>query len=207
MWTLAALLFSFLLSTAQGLIPTADTTKMISLPSTIKLFCQISWQICQIFNNDGRIGHFDSSDLPNSKIFVIFALVNRADHKVNSIRFVICSIRKLGPWFMIYKPRMNRMNRDEYYKYMNQHLSDSCKSGEYWFIARIRQILIHIFIIFIRFAQQIDDQFARFAQFAWFAVEVDLIRLIRFARFARFASICSAKFSDSHMLNFKYTKK
>ena len=30
--------------------------------------------------NDGRIGHFDSSDSPDSKIF---GLTNRANHKAN----------------------------------------------------------------------------------------------------------------------------
>ena len=35
--------------------------------------------------NDGRIGHFDFSDLPGLQIFVIFAPANRPNHKDNSI--------------------------------------------------------------------------------------------------------------------------
>ena len=35
--------------------------------------------------NDGRIGHFDSSDLPDSQIFVIFSLTNWANHKAELI--------------------------------------------------------------------------------------------------------------------------
>ena len=62
--------------------------------------------------------------------------------------------------------RANRTNWDKYYKHTNIYLPESGESDKY------------IFIIFARFAQQIDNWFT---WFAWFA-----IWLIRFAWFAWF---------------------
>ena len=69
-----------------------------------------------VIYNDGQIGHFDSSDLPNLQIFVIFSLANRANHKADLIhdsffRSVIRILRITD-------------ESDKYYEYTNQYSPD-----------------------------------------------------------------------------------
>ena len=67
----------------------------------------------------------------------------------------------------------------------------------------IGQILTHIFVIFIRFAQQIDGLFTWFARFTRFTVGCNSICLIRSIQFALICSIHSASFPDLHIIYIK----
>ena len=135
------------------------------------------------YNNDGRIGLSDSSDLPNS---LIFALMNQANQEVDSIWFMIRLIRSANLWFAQRIERTILIYKSIFIPF-----------------ARIRQIFICLFVLFIRFTEQINDRFIRFARFARFTVDLDSIHSTHLIWFAWFASIRSASFPDSPIVILK----
>ena len=90
---------------------------------------------------------------------------------------MICSIRSASLWFAQQIGRIIQIYESILVRF-----------------AQIRWIFICLIILFVRFAERINDQFVQFA------IDLDSNRWIRsilFSRFALIGSICAASFSDS----------
>ena len=79
-----------------------------------------------IQGNDGRIGHFDSSD---SQIFVIFAPANQANHEIDLLcKLVIRSANRTNILINICPIGANQTNINLYIRYIHPIRSICCRA-------------------------------------------------------------------------------